>query len=121
MHRRRFFCALIPILSTLSGCAVRPFESRDGEIQAIVVVEAPDEATVVNYDDPRLDDLPLVREMVREAVRGGSTAREIDWGQAERLDKDLKEDLPYYRNTEMSGVYIRKEETVVVVTILFEG
>lgn len=65
--------------------------------------------------------MPLVKEMVRDAVSGGSTGRTIELGRAKRLDKELREKLPYHQDGGGTGVYIRKGETLVRVSVEFEG
>lgn len=120
---RRAFCLhSVAIGIALSGCITNPLgRSREGQIIAIIVDEVPDETTVVDFDDSRLNDMSLVKEMVRNAVSGGSTGRTIDLDRAKRLDEELREKLPYHQNGGGTGVYIKKGETVVRVSVEFEG
>lgn len=121
LARRSFCLHFIALGITLSGCITNPLgRSRKGLITANVVDDVPEEATVVDFSDPRLDDMPMVKEMVRDAVSGGSTGRTIDLAPAKRLHDELREELPYHRNGG-TGVYIRKGETVVRVSVQFEG
>lgn len=122
LARRSFCLHSVALGMTLSGCITNPLgRSRKGGIIAIVVDDVPEEATVVDFSDSRLDDMPLVKEMVRDAVSGGSTGRTIDLNRAMRLHDELREELPYHQNGGGTGVYIRKGETVVRVSVQFEG
>lgn len=122
LERRSFCLHSVALGISLSGCITNPLgRRRDGQIIAIVVDDVPEKATVVDFNDSRLDGMPLVKEMVRDAVSGGSTGRTIDLDRAERLDDQLREDLPYHQNGGGTGVYIKKEETVVRVSVEFEG
>lgn len=94
-----------------------------GLIKAQPVNRTPENATVVNATDERIADATPLQTVITEAVRNNSTIYERVTGEQFKTVNETLHRLEPYADTDPSvedGYYIRKNETVVVVTLRVE-
>ncbi|NEU58952.1 hypothetical protein [Halorussus sp. MSC15.2] len=124
MNRRLSSLLALTFLLVTAGCAGSVGSSPaggEGEFHAVVVEEAPPNATVLASDDPRVEANEYLRRAVRRAAANGSdsvvTVPEAD---VERTKDDVAA-LPTYTLNQSSsaehrwGHYVRHDGTVVNV------
>jgi hypothetical protein len=91
-----------------------------GKLFAYVVADPPENATVVAYSDPRVDNSTLLRTVLNRAVEDedGTAVTNINAEERMALNEDLS-DVPLYQGDE-SGYYIRyRNKTIQVIVATF--
>lgn len=92
------------------------FGSDDGgKLSTYLVQDPPDDATVVDSTDARVENATYVQELLRRTVENGPITTNVNGSQLDRLDREL-EDVPY-TSSGKSGYYLRHDGTVVRIVI----